>query len=187
MGFSLVQITVSNKIKLLDSPRFELMTFSESLYDFTLPIGNGEEKPLSDFKGNVILVVNTASQCGFTPQYEGLQKLHTQYYDKGFSIIAVPCNQFGAQEPGSHAKIQEFCHLNYGLSFPIMGKVEVNGANEHPMFKFLKGEAKGLITNSIKWNFTKFLIDREGRVVKRFSPATKPEAIASHIESLILK
>lgn len=187
MGFSPVQITVSNKIKLLDSPRFELMTFSKSLYDFTLPIGNGEEKPLSDFKGNVILVVNTASQCGFTPQYEGLQKLHTQYYDKGFSIIAVPCNQFGAQEPGSHAKIQEFCHLNYGLSFPIMGKVEVNGANEHPMFKFLKGEAKGLITNSIKWNFTKFLIDREGRVVKRFSPATKPEAIASHIESLILK
>ena len=163
------------------------MTSAESLYDFTLPMGNGEEKPLSDFKGNVILVVNTASQCGFTPQYEGLQKLHTQYHHKGLSIIAVPCNQFGAQEPGSHARIQGFCQLNYGLSFPITRKIEVNGANQHPMFKFLKEEAKGVITNSIKWNFTKFLIDREGQVVKRFSPATKPEAIASHIESLILK
>tara|TARA_B100001063_G_scaffold240098_1_gene264603 strand:- start:694 stop:1185 length:492 start_codon:yes stop_codon:yes gene_type:complete len=163
------------------------MASSESIYDFTLPIGNGEEKPLSDFKGNVILVVNTASQCGFTPQYEGLQKLHNQYHHKGLSIIAVPCNQFGAQEPGSHSTIQEFCQLNYGLSFPIMGKIEVNGANQHPMFKFLKGETKGLITNSIKWNFTKFLIDRGGQVVKRFSPTTKPEALTGHIESLILK
>lgn len=163
------------------------MTSSISLYDFCLPAGNGEEKSLMDFKGKVILIVNTASQCGLTPQYEGLQKLHNQYHLKGLDIIATPCNQFAGQEPGNHPEIQEFCRANYGLGFQVMGKIEVNGVNQHPLYKFLKKEAGGVLTDSIKWNFTKFLIDREGRVVKRFSPATTPESIAPHIERLIIQ
>jgi glutathione peroxidase len=161
------------------------MVAEKSVYDFTIPNSIGEQKSLIEYKGKVILIVNTASQCGFTPQYEGLQNLHNQYYDKGLIILAVPCNQFGAQEPGSNVKIQEFCQLNYGLSFPVMGKVDVNGTRQHPLFTFLTKEAKGIITDSIKWNFTKFLIDREGMVVERFAPVKKPESIASHIERLL--
>ncbi|HAZ80149.1 MAG TPA: glutathione peroxidase [Porticoccaceae bacterium] len=157
----------------------------DSIYDFTLSDSNKQDKALSDFQGKVVLIVNTASQCGFTPQYEGLQALHERYNEKGLTIIAIPCNQFGAQEPGNNESIQEFCQLNYGLSFPVMAKVDVNGANQHPLYKYLTKQAKGLITDSIKWNFTKFLINKQGHVVERFAPITKPDAIAVHIEGLL--
>lgn len=158
---------------------------TNTIYDFSLPTSNQGEQSLADFKGKVILIVNTASQCGFTPQYEGLQTLHDKYHENGLVVVAVPCNQFGAQEPGSNETIQEFCQLNYGLSFPVMGKIDVNGANQHPLYNYLTTQAKGLITDSIKWNFTKFLVDKEGTVVERFAPITKPDAIERHIEKLL--
>ncbi|MDA8645969.1 glutathione peroxidase [Porticoccaceae bacterium] len=158
---------------------------TNTIYDFSLPTSNQGEQSLADFKGKVILIVNTASQCGFTPQYEGLQTLHDKYHENGLVVVAVPCNQFGAQEPGSNETIQEFCQLNYGLSFPVMGKIDVNGANQHPLYNYLTTQAKGLITDSIKWNFTKFLVDKEGAVVERFAPITKPDAIERHIEKLL--
>ena len=158
---------------------------TNTIYDFSLPTSDQGEQSLADFKGKVILIVNTASQCGFTPQYEGLQTLHDKYHENGLVVVAVPCNQFGAQEPGSNESIQEFCQLNYGLSFPVMGKIDVNGANQHPLYNYLTTQAKGLITDSIKWNFTKFLVDKEGAVVERFAPITKPDAIERHIEKLL--
>ena len=158
---------------------------TKTIYDFSLPTSTQEEKSLADYRGKVLLIVNTASQCGFTPQYEGLQALHDKYHEDGLAIVAVPCNQFGAQEPGSNETIQEFCQLNYGLSFPVMGKIDVNGANQHPLYNYLTTQAKGLITDSIKWNFTKFLVDKEGTVVERFAPITKPDAIERHIEKLL--
>ncbi|MDC0494709.1 glutathione peroxidase [bacterium] len=158
---------------------------TNTIYDFSLPTSNQGEQSLADFKGKVILIVNTASQCGFTPQYEGLQTLHDKYHENGLVVVAVPCNQFGAQEPGSNETIQEFCQLNYGLSFPVMGKIDVNGANQHLLYNYLTTQAKGLITDSIKWNFTKFLVDKEGAVVERFAPITKPDAIERHIEKLL--
>jgi len=158
---------------------------TNTIYDFSLPTSDQGEQSLADFKGKVILIVNTASQCGFTPQYEGLQTLHDKYHENGLVVVAVPCNQFGAQEPGSNEKIQEFCQLNYGLSFPVMGKIDVNGANQHPLYNYLTTQAKGLITDSIKWNFTKFLVDKEGTVIERFAPITKPDAIERHIEKLL--
>ena len=161
------------------------MTNPDSIYQFTVPTSKGEEKPLEDYKGKVLLIVNTASQCGFTPQYEGLQTLFDQYTDRGLVIIAMPCNQFGGQEPGTNAEVQEFCQLNYGLSFPVMGKIEVNGAGRHPLYSYLTARAGGLINSKIKWNFTKFLVDRQGQVVKRFAPITKPADIAEYIEKLL--
>jgi glutathione peroxidase len=158
---------------------------TNTIYDFSLPTSDQGEQSLADFKGKVILIVNTASQCGFTPQYEGLQTLHDKYHENGLVVVAVPCNQFGAQEPGSNETIQEFCQLNYGLSFPVMGKIDVNGANQHPLYNYLTTQAKGLITDSIKWNFTKFLVDKEGTVVERFAPITKPDAIERYIEKLL--
>lgn len=158
---------------------------TSTIYDFSLPTSDQGEQSLADFKGKVILIVNTASQCGFTPQYEGLQTLHDKYHENGLVVVAVPCNQFGAQEPGSNETIQEFCQLNYGLSFPVMGKIDVNGDNQHPLYNYLTTQAKGLITDSIKWNFTKFLVDKEGTVVERFAPITKPDAIERHIEKLL--
>lgn len=158
---------------------------TNTIYDFSLPTSDQGEQSLADFKGKVILIVNTASQCGFTPQYEGLQTLHDKYHENGLVVVAVPCNQFGAQEPGSNETIQEFCQLNYGLSFPVMGKIDVNGVDQHPLYKYLTTQAKGLITDSIKWNFTKFLVDKEGTVVERFAPITKPDAIERHIEKLL--
>ena len=133
----------------------------------------------------MVLIVNTASKCGFTPQYDGLQELHDKYSERGLVIVAMPCNQFGAQEPGSNADIQEFCQLNHGLSFPVMGKIEVNGSGKHPLYAYLTKQAKGLITDSIKWNFTKFLVNRDGQVIERFAPMTKPEAISKNIEELL--
>ncbi len=156
-----------------------------TIYDLSVPTASGEEQPLADYRGKVLLIVNTASKCGFTPQYEGLQRLYDDYHDQGLVVLALPCNQFGKQEPGSNAEIQEFCEINYGLSFPVMGKIDVNGRNEHPLYIYLKSEAGGLLTKDIKWNFTKFLVDREGNVVKRFGPIEKPESIRKDIEALL--
>ena len=146
----------------------------------------GKTKNLEDYKGSVILVVNTASKCGFTPQYKGLEALYQKYKDQGFVVLGFPCNQFGKQEPGSESEIQEFCQINYGVSFPMHAKIDVNGSNTHPLFRQLKSAAPGLLgTEAIKWNFTKFLIDRQGNVVERYGSNTDPADIAPKIESLL--
>ena len=161
------------------------MSETQSIYDFSVPTSTGDQQSLRDYQGKVVLIVNTASKCGFTPQYEGLQDLHDKYSERGLVVVAMPCNQFGAQEPGSNADVHEFCQLNYGLSFPVMGKIEVKGSGQHPLYAHLTKQAKGLITDSIKWNFTKFLVNRDGQVIKRFAPVTKPEAISKNIEELL--
>lgn len=157
-----------------------------TIADFTVTTNRGETLVLADKKGTVLLVVNTASKCGFTPQYDGLEALHQRFREKDFEVLAFPCNQFGAQEPGSADEIAEFCRVNYGVSFPLMAKVDVNGPDASPLFDWMKSEAKGLMgSTSIKWNFTKFLIDREGNVVNRYGPQDKPESIARDIEKLL--
>lgn len=157
-----------------------------TLYDFTARDIDGRDVPLERYRGQVLLVVNTASQCGFTKQYAGLEKLYEDLGDRGFSVLGFPCNQFGGQEPGDAAEIASFCTLNYGVRFPMFAKIDVNGANAHPLYRWLKGEAKGLLgSEAIKWNFTKFLIDRGGHVVDRFAPTTEPDAIRAQIELLL--
>lgn len=157
-----------------------------TIADFTVTTNRGAELALKDKLGTVLLVVNTASKCGFTPQYDGLEKLFQQYKDRGFEVLGFPCNQFGGQEPGDADEIAEFCKINFGVSFPLMAKVDVNGADASPLFDWMKAEKKGLMgTSAIKWNFTKFLIDRQGIVVKRYAPTDKPEAIARDIEKLL--
>lgn len=152
-------------------------------FDFSATTIAGKPKKLSDFKGQVLLVVNTASKCGFTPQYKGLEKLYTQYKDRGLVVLGFPSNQFGAQEPGADSEISEFCELNFGVSFPLFSKIDVNGANAHPLYQWLTSEKKGFLgTEGIKWNFTKFLIGRDGKVIERYAPTTKPEDIARDIE-----
>lgn len=158
---------------------------TDSIYDYSVPTSSGEEISLQDYRDKVLLIVNTASKCGFTSQYSGLQELYDQFKDQGLVVIALPCNQFGGQEPGSNAEVQEFCQLNYGLSFPVMGKIEVNGDGQHPLYRFLKRQAGGLLNDNIKWNFTKFLVDREGNVVKRYGSVRKPNAIAADIQKLL--
>ena len=154
--------------------------------DFTVATNKGDELDLKEKLGKVLLVVNTASKCGFTPQYDGLEKLFQDYKDQGFEVLAFPCNQFGNQEPGDASEIEQFCKVNFGLTFPLMQKVDVNGDNASPLFDWMKKEAPGLMgSKSIKWNFTKFLIDREGNVVKRYGPADAPAAIAKDIEKLL--
>lgn len=156
------------------------------IYSFNAPRLNGQEQSLADYEGKVMLVVNTASKCGFTPQYEGLEKVYQQYKDKGLVVLGFPCNQFGAQEPGGKEEIQEFCQLNYGVSFPMFDKIDVNGHNTHPLYEYLKKQATGVLgSESIKWNFTKFLVNRDGKVVDRFAPTTKPEDMARDIEALL--
>jgi glutathione peroxidase len=156
-----------------------------SIYQFTAITNNGEEKSLRDYEGTVLLIVNTASKCGFTPQYKGLQELYEKYKNQGFEVLAFPCNQFGSQEPGTNEEIQGFCELNYGVNFPLFAKVDVKGSDIHPLFKFLTKEASGFMTDSIKWNFTKFLIDRSGNVVDRYAPTTSPESIEAEIKKLL--
>jgi len=156
-----------------------------SIYDYKVKKDNGEEVSISDYKGKVILVVNTATGCGFTPQYDGLQDLYEKYQDKGFEILDFPCNQFGNQAPGTGEEIASFCSSRYGITFPQFAKVEVNGANEEPLFTYLKSRKGGIGGSKIKWNFTKFLVDREGNVVSRFAPTTTPEKIDSAIAKLI--
>jgi glutathione peroxidase len=161
------------------------MSEANSIYEYSVPTSSGDQQSLKDYEGKVILIVNTASKCGFTPQYEGLQKLHDRYAEQGLEIIALPCNQFRGQEPGTNAEVQEFCQMNYGLSFPVMGKVEVNGEGRHPLYSYLTKQAGGLFNDNIKWNFTKFLVDRSGQVVNRFATITKPENLAKSIEKLL--
>ncbi len=157
-----------------------------SIYDFKFDDAFGLERDLAEYKGKVMLIVNTASKCGFTPQYEGLEKLHEDYKDKGLAVIGFPCNQFKNQEPASNEEIQNFCKLNYGVTFPIFGKLDVNGKTAHPLFEFLKDNARGLGgSKAVKWNFTKFLVDKDGKVVKRFAPATTPEKLVDDIEALL--
>ena len=155
-------------------------------HDFSAVTLAGRQQSLSAWKGKVLLLVNTASKCGLTPQYEGLEELWQAYKDRGLVVLGFPCNQFGEQEPGDEAQISEFCSVNYGVSFPMFAKVDVNGADAHPLWKWMKQEAPGLLgSEAIKWNFTKFLIDREGRVVERFAPTTAPKDLAPAIERLL--
>jgi glutathione peroxidase len=159
---------------------------SADIYTFKTKTLGGQELDLSQFQGKVLLLVNTASKCGFTPQYEGLEKLYRDYQDKGLVVIGFPCNQFGAQESGGAEEIAEFCQLNYGVSFPISEKIEVNGANAHPLFAFLTRALPGVLgSKAIKWNFTKFVVDREGKPYKRYGSMVKPEEMAPDIEALL--
>lgn len=156
------------------------------LYDIEVTTLDGQTKDLHDLEGKVALFVNVASQCGFTPQYAGLEKLYEKYKDQGLVVLGFPCNQFGAQEPGSEQEIAGFCEKNYGVTFPMHSKIDVNGPSTHPIYEYLKGEKKGLLgTEKIKWNFTKFLVDKDGKVVKRYAPTTKPESIASDVAKLL--
>jgi glutathione peroxidase len=152
-----------------------------SVFDFSAKLNNGDDKPLADYRGKVLLIVNTASRCGNTPQYKGLEELYQKYSAQGLEILAFPCDQFGHQEPGSDAEIRSFCERNYAVTFPLFSKIEVNGEGAHPLYKYLKAEAKGLLTDKIKWNFTKFLVDREGKVLARFAPMTNPKSIEKDI------
>lgn len=162
------------------------MTEARTIADFTATLPNGETVSLADKAGKVLLVVNTASQCGFTPQYKGLEALWRKFGDRGFEVIAFPCNQFGGQEPGSADEIAQFCEVNFGLSFPLMGKVEVNGGGATPLYQWLKAQAPGLLgSKGIKWNFTKFLIGRDGRVIRRYGPTAKPARIERDIAALL--
>ncbi|WP_201597760.1 glutathione peroxidase [Psychrobacter vallis] len=155
------------------------------IYDFTAERMDGNTQEFSEYEGKVLLIVNTASKCGFTPQFEGLEALHKQYESQGLVVIGFPCNQFGSQDPGSNDEIGAFCQKNYGVSFPMMAKVDVNGAEAHPIFKWLKDQKGGLLTDGIKWNFTKFLIGSDGQVIDRYAPTTKPEAIKADIEKAL--
>ncbi|WP_445612322.1 glutathione peroxidase [Geobacillus sp. YF-1] len=157
-----------------------------SVYQFSAKTIRGEEQPLSVYQGKVLLIVNTASRCGFTPQYKELQELYDDYRDREFVVLGFPCNQFGGQEPGTEEEIEQFCQLNYGVTFPLFAKVDVNGDHAHPLFHYLKEQAPGALgTKAIKWNFTKFLVDRNGEVVARFAPQTKPNELRKEIEKLL--
>jgi glutathione peroxidase len=155
------------------------------IYDFSAVTLDGRELPLKQFEGKVLLIVNTASACGFTPQYRGLEELQQALQGRGFSVLGFPCNQFGRQEPGDSRQIEQFCSSNYNVSFPMFEKIEVNGDGAHPLYKYLKSRKAGLLGSAIKWNFTKFLVDRRGEVVARHAPTTKPESLTSEIEALL--
>ncbi len=157
-----------------------------SVFDFSATTLEGVNQPLSVYQGRVLLIVNVASECGFTPQYAGLEALYRQYRDKGLAVLGFPCNQFGGQEPGSPAEIREFCASRYDVSFPLFARIEVNGPDAHPLFQYLKREQKGLLgTEAIKWNFTKFLVDRQGRAVKRYAPKDTPDSFVPDILKLL--
>ncbi|QGH33088.1 redoxin domain-containing protein [Gracilibacillus salitolerans] len=156
-----------------------------SLYDLSIETVKGEEKTVNDYKAKAMIIVNTASKCGFTPQFDGLQKLYEKYKDDGLEILGFPSNQFMNQEPGSSEEAEEYCRLNYGVSFPMFAKTEVRGKNAHPLFQYLTKEAPGIISDQIKWNFTKFLIDENGNVVKRYAPKTEPKEMEENIRELL--
>lgn len=159
---------------------------THNIYDFEAKSISGKDIPLSQFKGKVMLIVNTASKCGFTPQFGGLEALYKSYADKGLAVVGFPCNQFGSQDPGADGEIAEFCQVNYGVSFPMMGKVDVNGPAAHPLYKWLSAEAPGLLgSKAIKWNFTKFLVGKDGQVIKRYAPLDKPADLAKDIEAAL--
>ena len=157
-----------------------------TVYDFKAKDIDGKERSLADYRGKALLVVNTASKCGFTPQYKGLEKLHREYESKGLVVLGFPCDQFGHQEPGDEAEIKNFCSLSYDVSFPLFAKVEVNGGDAHPLYKYLKKQAKGILgTEVIKWNFTKFLIDKNGKVLRRYAPTDTPESIEKDLAAAL--
>jgi glutathione peroxidase len=162
---------------------------AKTVFDFEAETLDGEPKKLEDYRGRVLLIVNTASQCGFTPQYAGLEKLYRTYMGRGLVVLGFPCNQFGGQEPGSADQIGAFCERNFGVSFPLFAKIDVNGENAHPLYRYLKKEKRGLLGplggGAIRWNFTKFMVDKEGRVVARYASTTKPETLAGEIEKLL--
>ncbi len=159
---------------------------SQTIYQFEIKDIQGKLLPLEQFRGKTLLIVNTASKCGFTPQYEGLEALHQKYKDSGLAVLGFPCNQFGKQEPGDEKEIAKFCDLNFKVSFPMFSKVEVNGENSEPLYDYLKNEATGILgSKSIKWNFTKFLVDNQGKVIKRYAPNDKPESIEKDIQALL--
>ena len=161
-------------------------TPAPTIYDFAAKSISGTDIALSQFKGQVMLIVNTASKCGFTPQFGGLEALHKTYAGKGLAVLGFPCNQFGSQDPGADGEIAEFCQVNYGVSFPMMGKVDVNGPAAHPLYKWLSAEAPGLLgSKSIKWNFTKFLVGKDGQVIKRYAPTDKPVNLAKDVEAAL--
>lgn len=157
-----------------------------SIYDFEVLDIHHQKTTLAPYKGKVLLIVNTASRCGFTPQFTGLEKLYKTHKDKGFAVLGFPCNQFASQEPLSEKQIENFCRIDYGVSFPMFAKIDVNGANAHPLYRYLKSNAPGLLgSEAIKWNFTKFLIDRNGKVIRRYAPSTTPESIDKEIAALL--
>jgi glutathione peroxidase len=156
-----------------------------TLQDFSATAIDGQEVDLSAYHGKVVLVVNTASQCGLTPQYKGLQELHDQFGDQGFAVLGFPCDQFGNQEPGDDAEISGFCERNFGVTFPLFSKIEVNGDDAHPLYKWLREQKSGLLGNKIKWNFTKYLVGRDGQVIERYAPTTKPEKLTDDIEKAL--
>lgn len=159
---------------------------ADSVYSIKFKDSKGQEQSLEQYKGHPILIVNVASKCGFTPQYKGLEELYEKYKVKGLVIVGFPCNQFGGQEPGADQDIQKFCKLNYGVSFPVMAKIDVNGASQSPLYSYLKSEAPGILgTEAIKWNFTKFLISKDGKVIDRYAPKTKPDEIDKDIEKVL--
>ena len=159
---------------------------TQSVHDFDMLLSNGQKQSLAEYRGRVLLIVNTASQCGFTPQYAGLETLYQTYKDRGFAVLAFPCDQFGHQEPGSDKEIQQFCDLKFNISFPLFSKTEVNGGHAAPLYQHLKNQAPGVLgSKSIKWNFTKFLVDADGRVIRRYGSTTKPEALRQDIELLL--
>ena len=158
---------------------------SQSVYHIPVQDIKGQAVDLEQYQGKVLLIVNVASKCGLTPQYEGLEKLYQQYKNKGLVILGFPCNQFAKQESGNSNEIQEFCQINYGVSFPMFDKIEVNGKNAHPIFKYLKAELGGFLVDDVKWNFTKFVIDKNGKPVRRFSPTTPPEKMENYIKSIL--
>jgi glutathione peroxidase len=161
-------------------------TDAENVYAFQAKDIHDSDRSLSEFRGQVLLIVNVASRCGFTPQYKDLESLYEKYRDRGFTILGFPCNQFGFQEPGSDSEIQQFCQLNFGVQFPMYSKISVNGSDAHPLYAYLKHAAPGILgTEAIKWNFTKFLVDRDGKVVGRYPPSTTPEALIGTIEKLL--
>ena len=157
----------------------------EKIYDFKALTSKGQELDFAQFEGKVLLIVNTASKCGFTPQFAGLEELNQKYRERGLVVIGFPCDQFASQDPGSDSEIEGFCQLNYGVTFHIMKKIDVNGDNAHPIFVYLKEKTKGLLGSSIKWNFTKFLISRDGETIKRYAPITKPEKLEKDIEAML--
>ena len=156
-----------------------------SIYDFSVDDIHGKKVSLDKYRDKVMLIVNTASQCGFTPQYKGLEALYEKFHGKGLEVLGFPCNQFGAQEPGGEEEIESFCEVNYGVTFPLFAKIDVNGSHAHPLYEYLKREKSGLLGSSIKWNFTKFVVDRSGKVVSRHAPTVTPEGLKREIEALL--
>lgn len=156
-----------------------------NFYEFSAKKMNGQEVKMEEYKGKVVLIVNTASKCGLTPQFKELEQLYKQYKERDFEILGFPCNQFAKQDPGSNKEIGEFCLINYGVTFTMFEKIDVNGENTHPLYKYLKEESRGILSKEIKWNFTKFLIDSEGNIVKRYSPITNPLKLKDDIEKIL--